>query len=259
MPTPAELANLLWAQHRDRARFEPLAELSLAEAYVVQQELVRLMAVEDGAPVGFKIGLTTAKMQRLCGIEEPIAGQILARRVQRGAGRVAAGDFVRLGVESELCLVLGEGLPFGSAPFERRDVERALAGAAAAFELVEDRGADYGRLDARSLVADNSWNAGVVLGEVMPLGGASARDVGALAGTLAVDGQVVDQGSSADAMSHPFEVVLWLANHLRSQGQSLRAGDLVMTGSIATTRFAKPGEHFRFELAGLAPVELEVA
>jgi 2-keto-4-pentenoate hydratase len=266
LPTPAELANLLWAQHQNRVRFEPIADLAsaprdaraLAAAYSVQEELVRLMIPSQGAPAGYKIGLTTKKMQRMCGIEEPVAGCILAKRVQRGSGRAALGDFVRLGVESELCVVLGADLG-SEAPCRMQDVERAVGGAAAAFELIEDRASDYARLDACSLIADNSWNAGIVLGEITPLTGAQRLDVGALAGALEIDGEVVDRGSSADAMNHPFAVVLWLANHLRTRGARLRAGDLIMTGSIATTRFAKPGERYRFELAGLAPVELEVS
>jgi len=266
LANPGELANLIWAQHRNRVRFEPIAHLlpgapgaapAVADAYAVQEQLVRLMIPSEGTPAGYKIGLTTAKMQRMCGIDEPVAGRILARRVLRSGAGVAAADFVRLGIESELCLVLSEDLPSGPQPHRLADVARAIGGAAAAFELIEDRGADYARLEACSLIADNSWNAGVVLGNVVSPRGAGL-DVGALAGALMVDGKVVDSGSSADAMSHPYAVVLWLANHLRGYRQSLRAGDLVMTGSIATTRFAKAGEHYRFTLAGLEPVDLRI-
>jgi 2-keto-4-pentenoate hydratase len=266
LPIAAELASQLWAQHQNRVRFEPITSLSarreparaIADAYAVQEELVHLMIPTAGEPAGYKIGLTTRKMQSMCGIDEPVAGRVLSRRVRRSPARVAARDFVRLGVESELCLVLGEDLALRAAPYRLEDVERAVGGAAAAFELVEDRGADYARLDACSLIADNSWNAGVVLGEIAALAGPRRIEVGALAGALFVDDQVIDRGSSADAMSHPFAVVLWLANHLQKRGQALRAGDLVMTGSIATTKFAKPGERYRFELEGLAPAELGV-
>lgn len=259
--TPQEFAISLWRQHRERARFESIADLlpSVQAAYAVQDELVRLMIPSEGTPAGYKIGLTSLRMREMCGLDEPVAGVIMGRRVHRGAAQVAARDFVRLGVESELCLVIAQDLPPGPDPFTLEQVARAVGGAAAAFELVDDREADYGGLDACSLIADNSWNAGVVLGEIAPLGAGSASiEVGALDGTLRIDGELTDKGNSADALTHPFAVVQWLADHLGSHQRYLRAGDLVMTGSIVTTRFARSGEHYRFELTGLPPAELWV-
>jgi 2-keto-4-pentenoate hydratase len=258
---PQELAASLWRQHRERARFESIAALlpGVQAAYAVQDALVRLMIPSEGAPAGYKIGLTSVRMREMCGLDAPVAGVILGRRVHRGAARVAARDFVRLGVESELCLVMAQDLPPGPSRFTLEEVARAVGGAAAAFELVDDREADYGGLDACSLIADNSWNAGIVLGEIAPLRADSASiEIGALEGTLRIDGQLADKGSSADALTHPFAVVQWLADHLSSQQRYLRAGDLVMTGSVVTTRFAKTGEHYRFELTGLPPADLWV-
>jgi 2-keto-4-pentenoate hydratase len=213
----------------------------------------------EGKPAGYKIGLTSVVMRRMCGLDQPVAGVILERRVHRGAVRMAARDFVRLGVESELCLSIGRDLPPRSAPYTLEETAHAVGGVAAAFELVDDREADYARLDAASLIADNSWNAGVVLGEFVPLGAdARSLDVGALDGALRVDGRVTDRGTCADALMHPFAIVQWLAEHLRSRHSYLRAGDLVMTGSVVATRFAKTGEHYHFELGELPPAELRV-
>src|SRR5438034_297323 len=88
-------------------------------------------------------------------------------------------------------------------------VQGNLPLAYAAFEVVEDRGADYARLDASSIVADNSWNAGVVLGEAV-----EARGLGRLtgrAGVLRVNGAVSDQGNSDDVGGDPLLIVAWLA------------------------------------------------
>jgi 2-keto-4-pentenoate hydratase len=262
-PTPGELAKLLWTQHQNRAHFEPLAGLlpggHVADAYSVQEALVHLMMPAGGKPAGYKIGLTSLVMRRMCGLDQPVAGVILERRVHRGPARIAARDFVRLGVESELCLVIGQDLPPQPSPCTLEQVAHAVGGVAAAFELVDDRAADYARLDAATLIADNSWNAGVVLGEFVPLrAGATSIDIGTLDGALHIDGRTADRGNSADALTHPFAIVQWLAGHLRSRQSYLRAGDLVMTGSVVATRFAKTGEHYRFELSGLPPAELWV-
>ncbi len=257
MQTPRELAAWLWRQHRERAPFQSIESLlpsaHLEIAYAVQDELVRLMAATEGNPVGYKIGLTSLRMQQMCGLDQPVVGRLLEGRVNRGAARVDHGSFGRLGGESALCVILKQDLPLRTDPYTREEIAGAIGGVAAAFELIDDRGADYGRLDALSLIADNSWNAGVVQGVCSP-----PLDLGALAGTLHVDGRLVDSGTSRDALSHPLAVVQWLSDHLRGYGSYLRAGELVMTGSIVPTRFAKAGEHYHFELAGLPPAELRV-
>jgi 2-keto-4-pentenoate hydratase len=262
-PTPGELGKLLWTQHQHRAHFESIADLlpssQVADAYSVQEALVHLMMPAGGKPVGYKIGLTSVVMRRMCGLDQPVAGVILERRVHRGPARIAARNFVRLGVESELCLVIGQDLPSRDSPCTLEEAARAVGGAGAAFELVDDREADYARLDAGSLIADNSWNAGVVLGEFVPLrAGPTSIDIGALDGALRIDGRMAERGTCADALMHPFAIVQWLAEHLRSRQTHLRAGDLVMTGSVVATRFAKTGEHYHFELSGLPPADLWV-
>lgn len=262
MHTPRELAGLLWSQHQGRIPFESIASLlpsaDPAAAYAVQNELVKLMIPTEGPPKGYKIGLTSLRMQQMCGLSEPVAGRILEKRVHRSPARVALDGFSHLGVESELCVILKDDLP-GTSSITIDDVARAAGGVAAAFELIDDRGADYARLDASSLIADNSWNAGVVIGDPWPIGGQNHPvQVGQLDGALFIDEQLADRGNSRDALSHPFAVVQWLAIHLSSLGCALRAGDFVMTGSIVPTRFARAGALYRFELAGLAAVELRV-
>ena len=52
-------------------------------------------------------------------------------------------DFVNLRLESEIALKLGADLPASGAPWTREKVAPAVAGAMPAFELLEDRHADY--------------------------------------------------------------------------------------------------------------------
>jgi 2-oxo-3-hexenedioate decarboxylase/2-keto-4-pentenoate hydratase len=122
----------------------------------------------------------------------------------------------------------------------------------AAIELVDDRNADYGGLDCGSVVADNSWNAGVVLGAFVPP--PSALD--AVVGVAYQDGVEIGRGTGADALGHPFEALAWLANHLALQGDGLKKGDIVMTGSIVTTRFPQAEFSYRFDVTGLGSVEV---
>lgn len=251
-----ELAALIEREHRERIAYHSLIEArmpcGLEDAYRVQEALVERLSATFGAVRGYKVGLTSRRMQSLCGLDEPVAGRVLARRVLSSPADIALERYVHLGVESELCLLLAEDLPIAST-YSAASVAPAVGGVAAAFELIDDRGADYAHLDAFTLVADNAWNEGIVLGEPGP---AQALGSGALAGALWVDGRRVDHGSSADTLEHPCAVLAWLAGLLARRGAQLKAGDLVMTGSIVPTRFVRRGEHCRFELEGLPAAEL---
>jgi 2-keto-4-pentenoate hydratase len=74
---------------------------SLEEAYTIRrcfQEIEE--ATGRGAIAGYKIGLTTPVMQRLCGIAEPCYGAIFAREVHDQGAELSTGDYCRLGVET---------------------------------------------------------------------------------------------------------------------------------------------------------------
>jgi len=254
MTDAAAFAAEIHQRHSRRARFTldmPQGRAGdLAFSYATQEALWPLMA-QGAAIVGWKVGLTTPRMQQMCGVAEPIVGAVLAGRVLASPARVAAGDHVRLGAESEIALRIGAPIPAGAGP------EAALAcvdGVCAAFELIEDWGADYGRLSAATLVADNAWNAGLVTGPIGPVTGSLAGRKG----VLFKDGEPQDEGSSSDVLGDPANALAWVARHLADRGRPLEPGQWVSTGSIVPTRFCEPGQTWRFEVEGLEPVELVV-
>ena len=124
-----------------------------------------LLHSEHGATVGYKVGLTSATMQAFCGIDHPIAGAVLAKRVHRSGAIVRRSDYGRLGLEFEIAVRIKSDVPAASGPFTADLIEPHIDGICAAVELVDDRNADYANLDVLSLVADNSWNGGIVLSE----------------------------------------------------------------------------------------------
>jgi 2-keto-4-pentenoate hydratase len=256
MTDAASFANAIAERHRARERFTldmPSGRAGdLAFGYAAQDALLPRLG---GAVVGWKVGLTTPRMQAMCGVAEPIVGAILAGRVHPSPARAVAAEHVRLGVESEIALRIGRPFPQGEAVGPERVLDH-VDGVCAAFELIDDSGADYARLSAATLVADNAWNAGVVTGPAR-----SPEGFGSLAGrrgVLSRGGEVVDEGSSSDVLGDPAKALAWLVGHLAGRGRALQPGDWVSTGSIVPTKFVAPGETWRFEVEGLAPVELSV-
>jgi 2-keto-4-pentenoate hydratase len=251
----ASTAKLIAAEHRDGKNFHTLEGLAdLAAAYQVQKIYVGEIQGSDRI-AGYKIGLTSKRMQTMCGIDHPISGAVFGRRVMKSGVKLDMADFHHLGLEFEICARLGRDLPLRTAPYTRNEVAAAVDGVCAAIELVDDRKADYAVLDCRSLVADNSWNAGVILGAFV----APPSALDEVEGIAYQDGIEVGRGKGADALGHPFEPLAWLANHLAGQGEGLKKGDIVMTGSIVTTRFPEAAFSYRFDVTGLGGVEVSGA
>ncbi|HEX3523853.1 MAG TPA: hypothetical protein VHT52_17415 [Stellaceae bacterium] len=140
---------------------------NLDEAYAIRRVFQEIEEKKGrGAIAGYRIGLTTPVMQKLCGVGEPCRGAIFARELYHRRAELAAAEYCHLGVETEIAFRLSADLPQGGAPGE---IVGAVESCMAAIELIEDlhydykRRDDYKRLDPAAMVAGNVWNAGVVL------------------------------------------------------------------------------------------------
>lgn len=255
-------AEWLFRAHAARERFAPLpadlAPRSVAEAYAIQSEYVGMRAHDLGRVVGYKIALTTPAMRAMVGLSDSIAGDMLEKTILRSPARIRAADYVRLLVEFEIAIELAEDLPAVGAPYTRESAARAVGALMPALELADDRNADYSKLAANALmlVADNAWNEGAVLGS--PVRDWKGMDLAGLRGVATINGKMVGEGRGSDVMGHPLEALTWMANHLASRGLGLWRSDVVITGSLVTSKYPKAGDLVRFEAGGLGAVELQV-
>ncbi len=145
------------------------------------------------------------------------------------------------------------------APYDRQSVGDAVATCMAAIEIVDTRNAeaDVAKVDAGLLIADNAMNAGCVLGS--PVADWRGLDLATLAGRMIINGEIVGQGIGGDALGHPLQALAWLANNLAGRGQMLKAGDIVLTGSIVATKWLNPGDEMATVIDGLGQAEVRVS
>lgn len=232
---------------------ERLRPANVDAAYDVQDELHRqLSAAGLGAVEGHKIGCTTGVMQAFLKISHPCAGGVFARTVHRSPAIVRHGGFVRVGVECEIVVRLGADLGPGST-HTRASVAGAVAACMAGMELVDARYVDYATLDTPTLIADDFFDAGCVLGAERV--DWRTLDLAACEGVTRINGAEAGHGRGGDVMGHPLEALAWLANLKASRGQWLRAGEFVFLGSVVETRWVSPGDHVVMDIAGLGTVE----
>jgi len=256
-------AEWLFRAHAARERFAPLppdlAPRDVAGAYLIQTEYAALRSAALGPVTGYKIALTTPAMRAMVGLNDSIAGDVLEKTILRGNSRVRAADFGRLIVEFEIAVELGEDLPAVGAPYDRQRVAAAVASVMPGIELADDRNADYALIPGNvlTLIADNAWNEGAVLGA--PVKDWKHIDLASLQGVATINGAIVGAGHGRDVMGHPLDALAWLANNLAGRGLGLWRGDVVITGSLVTSKFPKAGDLVRFEVDALGAVELQVA
>jgi 2-keto-4-pentenoate hydratase len=246
------LADRLRAAERDRAPIAPLTEscpgLEPADAYAIQLRNIR----RRSAPVvGHKVGLTSAAMQQMMGVDEPDYGHLLADMRLGEDAPAEAGRYCYPRVEIEVAFVLGADLP--GEDCAEADVLAATEALAPAIELIDSRILDW-RIGLPDTIADNASSAGFVLGQarVDP----ADVDVRGIDATLWRGGEVVAHGRSDAVLGNPAEAVAWLARSVARYGVRLKAGHIILPGACDRAVDAQPGDEFRAEFTGLGTVSL---
>jgi 2-keto-4-pentenoate hydratase len=251
-------AEIIAAARRDRTPLHPLpgaaAPRTETEGYLIQDALHGLLAADFGARVGYKIGCTSAVMQQYLGIPHPCSGGVFAKGVHGSGVFLPAKNFVRVGVECEIAVKLARDLPATAVPFTADTVSHAIADYLPAIEIVDDRYSDWQTIGAPTLVADDFFAAGCVLGT--PVARAAAPDLLDVIGRAVINGVEVGRGTGADVLGHPHQALAWLANHLAADGKTLRAGEIVLTGSLVKTVWLGSGDCVTMELEGLGRVDV---
>ncbi len=242
-----KLANDWWAP---RAAYEKLsgdlAPAGVAEAYAAQSALQAKLAERRGPVAGRKIALSSKAMQQMVGIDQPVAGAFFAHDIHTSPATIALSDFRRLGLEFELALELANDVAPAGGPFTAETVRPLIAAVRPAFELIEDKDADYGDLDVLTLIADNAWCGGVVLGSEI----ANWRDLdlGNIASVVHQSGEAPEAANTGAA--EPLASFAWVLNHFAERGETLKQGEHIITGSAVRTRFPKAGDRLTYHVGG---------
>jgi len=187
--------------------------------------------------LGFKVGLNDLRVQRALGIEQPVIGFLASgTEVTAGSSHSLAGA-TRAAVEPEIAVHVGEG--------------GTVAGLGPALEVID---VDLPFDDLEHVMAGNVFHRAVVLGPVTE--GRSSLD--GLSARFLRDGREEHAIDVAAAAMPPGEVVALVSGYLAAVGASLRAGDVIIGGSLVTALPAAPGGRFELEVEELGSVAVEL-
>ncbi|HWC03070.1 MAG TPA: fumarylacetoacetate hydrolase family protein [Methylomirabilota bacterium] len=230
------LDRLLETRRTHRKAPLPSPSIALDAAYRIQDELRQALVARGERVIGWKAGLTGRISQEAMGIDHPVSGFLLGEGVYATGGPVPLSRFAELAVEVELAFLLkrdlaGPGVTPAAALL-------AVEGALPALELVEFRW--DGKPTAGDLVADGVYGNAIVLGQ--PLTPVVGLDLSVEGVVYEMSGQVMATNTAAEVLGNPLNSLAWLANHLGARDLELRAGDLVMSGSISALLRPKAGD-----------------
>ena len=212
-----------------------------------QLELRRRLVSEGATPIGWKLGLgTPAAMERL-GTSAPLVGFLTDRSVIEPGATCAVGDWGKAMAEPEVAIHVAADVPGGTEPPAAAE---AIGGLGAAFELV-DLG-DAG--DVEEVLAGDIFHRHVVLGAAEASSGDPLRAEIRLG---AADAKTVEDPYALTG--GPAKVVAHVATHLAAFGETLRAGDVIIAGSIVPALAVTPGDRLRYRLEPLPELALEFA
>ena len=253
----ARLAEELHVAERNRVPVSPLSDahpdMSLEDAYAVQQALVGRWLSEGASIVGWKVGLTSRAMQKLLGVDQPDFGRLLDKTRLDEGSEVSCAEFIWPKVEPEIAFMLKADLQ--GPRVSRDDVIHATEYLVPALELVDSRIRDW-KIRLADTIADNASCGRFILGRsrVAP-GEFDLRLVGM---NYDLDGELVSTATGAAVLGDPAAAVAWICNTLAPLGERLRAGQVVMPGSLVAAVDAKPGNTFTATFDRLGSVSLHM-
>jgi len=228
--------------------------ISMEDAYRIQDRWVQGKLAAGDTPVGWKIGLTSRAMQQALNITTPDSGYLLESMRFADGGVVPAGRFIAPRVEAELAFIMKHDLSPDATLY---DVLNATDYVVPSLEILDTR---IQRRDPVSgvlrnvfdTIADNAANAGFVLGgkPVRPL----EHDLRWLGAIVAANGQVEETGLGGGVLNHPAQGIVWLTQRLGAYGHAVRAGQVVLSGSFIRPIEAPPGTTITADFGPLGTV-----
>jgi 2-keto-4-pentenoate hydratase len=253
----AKSAELLVKSRRSRSLLDSIPESfrprNFSEGYQVQRAASALLETNGfGRQGGWKVGCTTQVMQTYLGIDIPTAGTMCLSTIRFDRHEFIIVSPRRLGVECEIAVRIGRDLPHRESDYTLEDVADSVQSVMAAIEVVEDRYLDYSTLDTPTLVADDFFHFGCVLGAERQ--DVDVRNLGGVRASMFINGIEVGTGIGTDILGDPLLVLEWLANHQAAQGSPLRAGDVVLLGSLVQTQWVSPGDQVEVVNTSLSDV-----
>ena len=235
-----KISEFLVCEHKNNKRFKNLTgdlkPESISEAYLAQHYFHETAG--RGSLGGYKIALSSKIQQEHHNINQPLIGGLFKSEILFGPQILERNKYKGLGIEIELAFQLSNNIREFNKKICLGDLKKIIAKVFPAIELVEDREANYSGLDPLSLICDNAWSGGLVLGEEI-LDWDKVNFSNLYSEVVWND----ENETNAPVMdADPFNNLCWLLNDVKSRNKPLEEGMIVITGSVLQIRPGLAGD-----------------
>lgn len=221
-------------------------DMTIEDAYAIQQHMISRRLNDGQTIVGKKIGVTSKVVQQMLGVPQPDFGYLLSGMIADQVTPVAFDSLIQPKAEGEIAFVLKRDLCGPNVT--NADVLAATEGVMACFEIVDSRITDW-KIGIQDTVADNASCGVFVLGSALV--DPRRVDLNLCGMVLERNGELVATGAGAAALGSPVNAVTWLANALGRYGIPLKAGEVILSGSLAAMIPVQRGDRFRMQIGGI--------
>lgn len=241
----------LYRALRERFVVAPLTErepgITVDDAYRIQLAIVaRKLEREKVTHIGKKIGVTSEVVQKALGVDQPDFGHLTSEMALRDGDVAPTERMLQPRAEGEIAFVLKNDLR--GPGLSAADVLAATDSVKACFEIVDSRIRDW-KIKIQDTIADNASSCMLVVSD----GDVSPRDVDLVGCRMKLEknGELVGSGTGAASMGSPVTAMTWLVNTMGSLGITLRAGEIVLSGSLGPLVPVVKGDRVRLEIEGI--------
>lgn len=261
---PQAIAARLQQAEETRTQFRALSidypEMTIDDAYAVQQAWIDLKLAQGRRVTGHKIGLTSRAMQLAVGIDEPDFGALLDDMFYANGARIPFDRFIEPRIEVELAFVLHTTLTGPDCTI--LDVLGATDYVVPALEILDAR---MHRIDPETkamrrvtdTISDNAANAALVVGDRRfdP----NAYDLAQVWGVLSRNAMIEETGVAAGVLGNPAHGIAWLANRLHRYGRTLEPGQVILSGSFTRPVDIRAGDTFHADYGPFGSIRCHFA
>ncbi len=246
-----ELGDELYQALSQRQMIDPLTdrepEITIEDAYHVSLRMVNRRVENGESIIGKKIGVTSQAVQNMLNVHQPDFGYLTDRMVYGNGDEMPISEqLIQPRAEGEIAFMLKRDL-IGPG-VSNADVLRATEAVIPCFEIVDSRIRDW-KIKIQDTVADNASCGLFVLGDKA----VDPRKVDLATAGMVVEknGELLSTGAGAAALGSPVNCVAWLANTLGSFGIPLKAGEVILSGSLVPLEPVVAGDFMRVEIGGI--------
>jgi 2-keto-4-pentenoate hydratase len=249
-------SDVLWDHWRLGRRTAALPEavrpLTREAGYAIQAQLERRSAFPR---FGWKIAATSKAGQAHIAVDGPLGGRLLRERVHESGERIPLGANHMRVAEAEFAFRMARDLGPRAVPYSVEDVLAAVATFHPAIEVPDSRYEDFTVVGAAQLIADNACAHDFVLGRPAPADWRSI-DLSTHVVRGSVAGRHQREGVGANVLGDPGAALAWLVNELSGLQLTLRAGEVVTTGTCLVPLPIEPGDRVLADFGKLGSVEV---